>query len=185
MQHINHNASAGTLAHQRGMSHTELMVAVALVMIMSVTALPGIDKIMDRNKVSDTRKQLLTDLNFAHNSALREYRRTVICPSNNQKSCTSGNHWRNGWIVFQDFDGDNHRTANERLLRTATLDGEVAISSGQRQHFHFEPDGTTRDSVGKLLLCHADDPDMGHRVIVTSTGRVISEEYACGKGDLG
>lgn len=173
------STGACKFALQRGMSHVELMIAVALVTVLSVTALPGVNDMMDRNKVMGTRHQLLTDFNFARNTAVNTYRRVVICPSSDEQSCNGQTNWNDGWIIFQDFDGDAERSTSERLLRVAKLNMRIDVNSGQRDRFRFYPDGTAPGSTGSVYLCIQDESKMGHRLVVSNVGRIRSEEYNC------
>ncbi len=167
------------LNRQRGISHVELMIAVALVMVVTATALPDVSKMRGHNKVMDARQQLLMDFNFAQNTAVRNYRRIVICPSDNQQTCNGGNSWQNGWIIFQDFDANNQRNGGESVLKFSQLNANVTVTSGVDNHFHFYPDGSAPDSTGSLLMCIDGEPEMGHRVMVFDDGRVRSEDYSC------
>ncbi len=166
-------------SYQNGMSHVELMIAIALVTILSVSALPGVDRMMDRNKVMDTRHDLLNDLNFARNTAISNYRHVVICPSSNQQTCNGKSTWSESWIVFQDTNADQQRNVSERILRTGYPGKNISISSELRNHFSFAPDGNSGESVGSLLLCVDNKITMGHRLAVSKTGRVNSEDYRC------
>lgn len=164
---------------ENGMSHVELMIAIALVTVLSVSALPGVGRMMDRSKVMDTRHDLLNDFNFARNTAVKNYRHIVICPSSNQQTCSGNTRWRDGWIVFQDVDDNQQRSSSERVLRTGQLNNNIIVSSGLRDHFKFSPDGTASDSIGSLMLCLSDKPTMGHRLVISKAGRVHSGDYSC------
>lgn len=166
-------------ARQRGVSHVELMIAVALITVLSVTALPGVSNMLDRGKINGTRHQLLTDLNFARNTAVTSYRRVVICPSDDQRTCSGDTNWSSGWIVFQDFDANAERSGGERLLKVSSLNSSIDVNSGRRDRFRFYPDGTAPGSTGSIYLCIQGEPDMGHRLVVSNVGRVRSEEYHC------
>ncbi len=161
------------------MSQVELMIAVCLVAVISATAMPGVSDMMDRNKLKGTRHQLLTDFNFARNTAVDKYRRVVICPSTDQQTCSGDTNWNQGWIIFQDFNTDHQREASEPLLRVASLESKVDVNSGRRTHFRFFPDGTAPGSTGSVFLCVDGEPDMGHRLVISNVGRVRSEEYSC------
>lgn len=166
-------------SHNNGMSHVELMIAVALVTILSVSALPGVDRMIDRNKVMDTRHDLLNDFNFARNTAISNYRHVVICPSSNRQTCNGKTSWNESWIVFQDTNADQQRNVSERVLRTGQLSKSISVNSELRDYFSFAPDGSSDDSVGSLLLCINNKTTMGHRLVVSKNGRVSSEDYRC------
>jgi len=168
------------LSKQTGMSHVELMIVVALVMIISATALPSVGKMMAHNKVMDVREQMLMDLNFAHNSAVENYRRIVVCPSRNQHTCNASNSWEKGWIVFQDFDGNNQHNEGEPIMRISELNGDVNVTSGQRSYFRFNADGTASDSRGSICICSGGEQSgVGHKLTITREGQVRSSEYMC------
>ncbi len=170
--------SAGT-KRQKGMSHVEIMIAVALVMVVSATAMPNVTRMMGQDKIMDARHQLMTDFNFAQNTAVNSYRRVVVCPSDNQRSCNSSNRWNKGWIVFQDFDANNQRDMGESILRVSQLDAGIEVTSGANHHYRYNPDGKLSGNTSSLLMCMGDKPELGHRVVVFEDGRVRSEDYAC------
>jgi len=168
-----------TSIQQKGISHMELMITVALVAIVAASAVPNLKELMSRSQLLGTRQQLLTDLNFARHSAIDQSQRTVICPSIDQQFCSGNTRWNQGWIVFQDPNSNNLRDQTEPLLLITELDSKIDIISGQRKRFRFYPDGTAPGSTGSLYLCMPNQLDTGHRLVISNVGRIRNESYHC------
>lgn len=165
---------------QAGISHVEIMIATALIAIISATAMPSVTSMLDRNKIMTTHHQIMTDLNYARQEAASSYRQVVICPSVDQQSCDQSPNWQHGWIIFHDYNSDKKRASSEPIVRVAKPSGQLIINSRGRNQFRFYSDGTAPGSTGSIYVCSGSDSSIGQRVVISNVGRIRSEEYDCG-----
>jgi len=93
-------------ALMRGFTMIELAVVMIMVAILTMIAIPSFQYITTANRISSEINSLLGDLQYARIEAVKEGYPVTVCPSSNGTTCTVGNNWAIGWIVFADSNGD-------------------------------------------------------------------------------
>jgi len=85
----------------------------------------------DSNRMISNSNDLVAGLNIARSEAIKQQIRVTLCQSANTASCTGSGQWEDGWIVFQDPNGNATVDGGERILRlNAGADGaDVTIRS--------------------------------------------------------
>jgi type IV fimbrial biogenesis protein FimT len=103
----------------RGFTLIELMVAVAMVAILSAVAAPSFTAMMMRSAIRSASSDLGTDINMARAEAIRVGGRVSICARSAPTATTCGSDWRQGWLVFREAGTTGIGTfgAGDRLLR--------------------------------------------------------------------
>jgi len=114
-----------------GYSLIELMSMLAVVSILVTVGLPLMNVFFESNRMISNTNDLVAGLNIARSEAIKQQMRVTLCQSSNTTACTGTNQWEDGWIVFQDPNGNATVDAGERLLRlNAGADGnQVTIRS--------------------------------------------------------
>lgn len=104
---------------QRGFTLIELMVAIAMVAILSAVAAPSFSDMMVRSAIRSASSDLGADLNVARAEAIRIGGRVTICPRTSPTAMTCGSDWAQGWLVFREAGAANIGTfeGSDRLLR--------------------------------------------------------------------
>jgi len=95
---------------QAGFNIIEMMVAVAVLGILLGFGVPGLQAIMQNNRLTSQINQLSTALALARSEAIKLNERVVVCASTDGAECaatsdTSG--WDDGWVVFVDRNADS------------------------------------------------------------------------------
>ena len=85
----------------------------------------------DSNRMISNSNDLVAGLNIARSEAIKQQIRVTLCQSADTASCTGSGQWEDGWIVFQDPNGNATVDGGERILRlNAGVDGgQVTIRS--------------------------------------------------------
>ena len=114
-----------------GYSLIELMSMLAVVSILVTVGLPLMNVFFESNRMISNTNDLVAGLNIARSEAIKQQMRVTMCQSSNTTACSGTNQWEDGWIVFQDPNGNATVDAGERLLRlNAGADGnQVTIRS--------------------------------------------------------
>jgi type IV fimbrial biogenesis protein FimT len=102
-----------------GFTLIELMVAVAMVAILSAVAAPSFSEMMIRSAIRSTSSDLGADLNLARAEAIRIGGRVSVCARATPTASTCGSDWKQGWLVFREAGttGIGVFGGSDRLLR--------------------------------------------------------------------
>ena len=113
-----------------GYTLIELMSMLAVVSILVSVGLPMLNVFFDSNRMVSNTNDLVAGLNIARSEAIKQQSRVTLCQSSDNASCTGSGQWEDGWIVFQDPNGNATVDGGERILRlNAAADGQVTIRS--------------------------------------------------------
>lgn len=113
-----------------GYTLIELMSMLAVVSILVSVGLPMLNVFFDSNRMVSNTNDLVAGLNIARSEAIKQQIRVTLCQSADSASCTGSGQWEDGWIVFQDPNGNATVDGGERILRlNAAVDGQVTIRS--------------------------------------------------------
>jgi type IV fimbrial biogenesis protein FimT len=114
-----------------GYTLIELMSMLAVVSILVSVGLPMMNVFFDSNRMISNTNDLVAGLNIARSEAIKQQIRITLCQSANASTCSGTGQWEDGWIVFQDPNGNATVDGGERILRlNAGVDGgQVTIRS--------------------------------------------------------
>ena len=127
-------------ANNAGFTVLELLFALVLLAIAIGLAAPSLQQLSANNQLVSANNTIVTGLNLARSTAITSGDDVTICPSSDGASCADDN-WENGWIIFQDADGDGSIDDGE-IVRTVSIESEVN-NSGFGDEIIFQSDGTT------------------------------------------
>jgi len=159
-----------------GLTLIELMLALALGAVIASLALPSMRDFMQRQRISATANELLANINLARMHAVYQREFAVMCPSSNQASCTGGNRWDAGWIVFRDPDNNGQPDAPSDLLRVRQAVSNLVLDSAGRFRIRYQADGSARGSNLTIKLCDPHLPSQSRAIIVSNPGRPRVDE---------
>lgn len=106
-----------------GYTLIELMSMLAVGSILLTVGLPMMNVFFDSNRMVSNTNDLVAGLNIARSEAIKQQIRITLCQSDDQFGCTGTGRWEDGWIVFQDPNGNATVDGGERILR---LNGGVS-----------------------------------------------------------
>lgn len=168
----------------RGVTLTELLAVMAIVAVMVGAAAPSMAAWIDGTRRVALAEEFVMHLQTARSEAIRRGTRVAMCKTADAEHCTSQGAWSQGWILFEDTDGDAQRDAGEPLvaLRPALPEGwALTGNTPVADHVSYTALGVTQQvngsfQAGTLTLCRAEDgPVQAVRVIVNSLGRPRTE----------
>jgi len=163
----------------RGFTQIELMIAIAILAIVTAVAMPAVGSFLQRNTLLGASNSLITGLNFTRSQAVTGNQRIIMCASSNihidAPVCDGGNQWQRGWLIYADANQNNQRDIGEQILRVDELPEHVRADSGGRQRFRFLANGTALGNTGTIRLCMHGLDDRSYRIIIANTGRIRSE----------
>ncbi len=148
------------------------MLTVALVAILTGTAVPAFSDLIRDSRRSTHINQFVHSIHLAKREAIMRGQAVSLCKIDQQQRCAGkGIDWDNGWMVFVNSDRDQpvRRDAGEPVLYLNDADPAIQIV-GNRNAFTFRP-FTRRSTNGTLVFCDSRGSQAARAVIISYTGR--------------
>ncbi len=168
---------------QAGFTFIELLVALAVLAILSAMAAPAFNRLIDTQARGTQMDAIRDAFRLARGSSLSKSQQIVICSSDNQSTCAGSTDWSTGWVVFIDRDSNlvgDYGTGSCALDEDCLLWAQGALSQGvtlrgDDTFATFAELGARTDGVSTLRLCSegalpANDTDNSHTISIVASG---------------
>ena len=136
---------------QNGFTLYELLMAMVVLGVVMAIGIPNMVDLTRNSRVTATANDLHASFYMARSEAARSKNNITICGSANSLDAAAncGGTFADGWIVFQDTNGDINRDNGEPVLRSHPAPPEqLSISMpGMGSYFSFAPTGLGRGNV--------------------------------------
>ena len=165
------------MQRNRGFTLIELTVSLAVAGVLAGIAVPPLSSFADRQRATSMVVSVMANIALARSAAITHRQRTILCPSHDARTCTTGSDWSNGWILFLDGDGNSMPDRAQEILQSGGFmaGGKFRLlTTSGRQHLRYLPDGRSAGSNLTLSVCNEDDQLLAS-VIVSNAGRPRSE----------
>lgn len=155
-----------------GLSLLESLLALALVSVLGLAALPALNGGLEAARAADARATLLGSLTLAVHRSTMSGTRAVLCPSTDGNTCADDPDWSPGWLVFMDNNANRELDGDESILRTQkALAGQVRLRSTLgRTRIVFQGSGSSAGSNVSFTLCDGRGPVRARALIMSNTG---------------
>jgi len=101
---------------EAGFTLIELMVTVAVAAIILMVAIPSFKEMIDNNRLVTQTNAFTTSLATARSEAIQRALQVTVCKSTDGINCVTTGNWEQGWVVFEDVNGDGDN-AGDDLIR--------------------------------------------------------------------
>lgn len=167
-------AACGNRRATDGFTVLELLVAFTGFLVLLLAAVPSLGAIVDGVRLNRASDSFVASVGLAQAEAVRRNSRVVLCKSVDGAACEDAGGWEQGWIVFQDANGNGRADPGEPILaRHLALPARLRMTadSNLATRLFFAPiDGGMLDARGQrtatLTLCRAAAPHRLARQIV-------------------
>lgn len=173
------------MTKHRGFTLIELVITVAIAAILITLAVPSFSTMIKNNRRAAAVNELVVDINFARSEAVKRGSRVSLCRTSDYAAavptCLAGSGWEQGWIVFDDEDGNREPNSAADVLRShpplsnnITIRGSTPSADSLGNRIQYAASGRLA-AVGNGTLVLCDDRSAGpeaREVIVANTGRV-------------
>ncbi|MGD9583648.1 MAG: GspH/FimT family pseudopilin [Lysobacterales bacterium] len=138
-----------------GFTLIELMVAVAVVAILSLIALPSFSGAFGRTDQHAILQALSASFLNARTASMADNENAILCPSSDGIRCSGEFAWQIGWIVGIDHDGNGDLGPGDSILerREAFAEPIHMLTSSGRRRLKFQPFGSNAGSNATFTLC--------------------------------
>ena len=155
-------------APSEGFTLLELLVTIAVVAIITATAVPALRSFVlaDRSLTQGT--SLLLSLNLARSEAIKQdlANGVTVCTSTNGVSCTGTTNWAQGWIVL------NSVQSTPISVVPALANGSTLSVTPATTQVTFRSDGSATPAA--FTLCDPRGSQYARYTQVMLTGRVTA-----------
>lgn len=164
-----------------GFTLVEMMIAMVVLAILITVGAPAFTKMIKDNRILGDSYALRAALDGARSEAIAQRSSVTFCRSSNGSTCTG--NWNQGYIAFQDRDGDGVRDdvndPNELYFSKVIDSDAVDITYTNVNSFNrvtFDSQGYARRFQGTFAFCDDRGASDARGVIVTSGGLVRSAQ---------
>jgi len=168
------SAVPGSQNNMHGFTLFELLIAVAILVIMTTLAVPGMSAQIQDSRANAALFEMFSTLSLARTEAIKRGYRVGLCPSNDGMSCSDTFSWENGWILFKDPDSNGMPdTANNQVVyHNVNINIRILTTSGRRKVI-YQPDGTvTGNSNMTMTFCRPLTNQPPDQIIQSQSGRI-------------
>ncbi|MGI9201739.1 MAG: GspH/FimT family protein [Woeseiaceae bacterium] len=161
-------AVRSTYTAQHGFNLLELLIALAILGIITAIAVPSFQSVSINSNLSTETNDLVSSLRLARSEAAKQGLNVTVCSANaGLTACSGSADWSTGWLVID--TGGNVIFAREAL--TADTATEMAIVGAQGS-IVFNRNGFS-SSARTIKLCGPNNAaERARGVIVSVDGRV-------------
>ncbi len=155
-----------------GFTVIEMMITLSIFAIILTLAVPAFGRFIAQQRTTATANHLVANLQFARSEAINRSSPVTACPSSDGQSCTGGNRWESGWIIYLDPDKAEQPADPDAVLRVVQAMPEHFMHSAGRKRVRFKGSGMAYGSNLTIRVCVPGNPDAARAVIVSNPGRV-------------
>lgn len=158
-------------AHSAGFTLTELLIAMAIMAIITMSAVPMLTELRERLQARQDIARLQLVIRSGREQALLLKTRVTLCPSDNQQTCL--NDWNKPLILFTDTNNSRQRDADERLLQQLPeADPDRVMRLFNNSVISFDARGFAGLSTGSFSYCLKGQQRTGAAFIISRNGNI-------------
>lgn len=163
---------------QRGFTLIELMITIMIAGVWLAVAIPSFQTITLKSRQTNAINNFAAMIGRARSEAVTRNRSVVVCASANPASanptCSGGNTWETGWIMFVDISLDTQFQGGEALLQIGEplASGVTVRASGFGSSITFSPGTGLLTQAGALRYCDSRGISAMHALNVSLSGQI-------------
>ncbi|VAW76324.1 hypothetical protein MNBD_GAMMA14-840 [hydrothermal vent metagenome] len=167
---------------ENGFTLIELMVTLAIAATLVTIGVPNLQNFVMNNRLITHANDFIGAIQLARSEAIKRQRNTELCISttfaSSPPTCTGGQDWTAGWIVWADNDRDTNISADEIIQVHEAFAGNASLTSAVKSQFRYNSIGLV-DAAGTLTLCDSRTGEQGRQITISNAGRTSITNLAC------
>lgn len=165
---------------QRGFSLVESLVVLVVTSLLLTLAAPSLAALQRRTRVASSAEELLAAVVLARSEAIKRNAHVALCKSGDGVSCARSGGWHQGWVVFEDANGNGALDAGEPVVarREPLAPGLLATGNNTvSAYVSYTPQGVAKlvgggFQAGTITVCSPmDAAGQARQVIINAGGR--------------
>ncbi|QSP96129.1 GspH/FimT family pseudopilin [Marinobacter salinisoli] len=166
-----------------GFTLVELVLTLAILAIITVYALPSMERLVKKGRQHSSVSELIALINLARNTAITERVSVTLCPITANNKC--GSDWTEPLVVFRDPLRTKTISDTDQIIRILALpaSGSLQGNTGIRNYFRFRPTGLAKEAIGNIVWCPSDgDTRYASQIRINMGGRPLISPDTDGDG---
>jgi Tfp pilus assembly protein FimT len=167
-----------------GLSLLESLITLALIAILATLAIPTYQRLTINQELRQFTVRIEHSFARMKSHALMKQKEVVFCGSGDFITCSQD--WSDGFILFEDDNGNRRRDPEEEMLETyrpKTHSRRYTLTSCSRRYFRTSAAGPLASIAGRIII----KPPPPHaaltqQVIISRLGRTRLEKTAAQTG---
>ncbi len=161
--------------NNHGFTLIELIITIAVFGILVAVAAPSFTAFIDSSRRAGEVNVFSGALSYARSEAIKRNSTVSVCArTSGLETCSGGNDWNNGWLVFDDADSDGVIDAGE-LLRVfnpiAAGSAVTEISGNATSVLTYRGSGFITVARAEFRYCGNRGAMDARAIILSKTGR--------------
>lgn len=155
----------------KGFTLIELMITLAVAAILLGLTAPSFNDLIKDSRLTTQINGLSASINLARSESIKRSLTVTICKSDNGTAC--GGNWNEGWIVFEDINGDGAVDTGDTIIRvnSALTSGNTLVFPGKNR-ITYQSDGFAIGYNSTFKLCDDRGYTRAKGLVVSNSGRV-------------
>ncbi len=163
----------------RGWSLLELLLALALLAVLLTLGGTSLTPLRQKYQLQAQAQDLLSTLALARSEAVKRGVRVTACVSSDGVHCQSVGDWTQGWVLFEDTDGNALRADTEPLVQVHAALPTGVLASGNStvvRYVSYAPNSRSLQTsgapqAGTITLCRASaQSNAGWQLVINFVG---------------
>jgi type IV fimbrial biogenesis protein FimT len=155
-----------------GFTLVELMVTLTILALLGMIAVPAFNNAILGNKLAGFTNSFMAGVQVARSEAIKRNAAVKMCRSADGASCAGSGGWQQGWIIFNDVDGNDAINNTETRIHYQQKLSDDFSFTGDTYTIVMQPTGLAATSAA-LTLCRSNPVGAQERTVTLSTtGRV-------------
>ncbi len=140
------------LKPQQGYTFIEILLVISIMSVILLTSIPNLNTLLTRTEQEIALDRIKNAIELAKSEAFRKNKTISLCPTSNQNTCTYGDTWEVGFMMFENPERDTQPAAGAILqLFPGAKYGKI-IYDAMGNQLNIHPDGTTTN-IGNFVYC--------------------------------
>ena len=156
-----------------GLTFVELLVVITVAAILASIAFPDFVGLIKNNRSATEINDVLSSLTLARSEAVKRNTSVAVCSSADGAACLdSGEAWQNGWIVFEDPDGNGVVADPADVISVyGELPGDRSLTFTPEFVVYESSGMATAGGNSTFILCDDRGDSSARGLILSASGR--------------
>ena len=147
---------------------------LGLFALLTAQLIPDLSAATSHNQLYAVATDFSNQLQLTRNSAIQRNQKVTLCKSDDGTQCNTSANWEEGWILFENLDGDGRVDSGDTILHAHNpLPNGITLRGvgNFKNRVTYKPTGDST-SFSRLVFCDQGDLTGSQVIYISSTGRI-------------